>query len=153
MVARSIYFDASVFIAWLNNEDARAISIGQVLAAAKDIELDILTSIITLTEVAYVRRDQDSLDLEETDQIINAILLDESLVSIVPYDQSVALQARRLVRRDPVSREGLQVLDAIHFASAEVAGADFFATYDRDFVHASDRVNIPIGPPTLEAIT
>ena len=84
------------------------------------------------------------------DRRINTLLLNESLIALVPLDQEVALRARQLVRAGSSRRQRLTVLDAIHLASADRIGADYFATYDSDFGHSVARVGIPIGPPTLE---
>ena len=105
---------------------------------------------VSLTEVAYFRTVGTTLDHDHLDRQINALLLDQGLVDLIAFDQRVALRARGLVRDGAGSRQGLTVLDAIHLASAEIAGSDYFATYDQDFVRASEEVAIAIGQPTLE---
>lgn len=146
----TVYFDASVFIAWFNNEPGRADIIERLLSSSSEGTLRVITSIVSLAEVAYYRQERASISPGELDLRINALLLNELLIGLVALDRPVALRARQLVRTGPGRRERLTVLDAIHLASAEVAGADYFATYDRDFTHASDRVEMEIGPPTLE---
>ena len=143
-----VYFDASVFIAWFNNEPGRADTVEQILAACSEGSLGVITSIVSLTEVAYLRSGGDRPDPDRIDEQINALLLNERLIGIVPFNQPVALRARRLVRLGSGSRQGLTVLDAIHLASAEIAGSTYFATYDRDFARAA--AGMRIGPPTLE---
>lgn len=144
-----VYFDASVFIAWFNDEPERADTIERMLAASSEGTLRVMTSIVSLTEVAYFRTEGAKLAQDQIDQQINALLLNEHLIDIVGFGQSVALRARELVREGSEQRRGLTVLDAIHLASAEIAGAGYFATYDRDFAHAAERVAIRIGQPTL----
>lgn len=144
-----VYFDASVFIAWFNDEPGRAEIIERMFNASSEGLLRLVTSIVSLTEVAYFRSDGIRLSPDQLDQQINALLLNDRLLGIIAFDHRVALRARRLVRTGAGSREGLTVLDAIHLASAEIAGCDYFATYDRDFAKASQAVEMQIGQPTL----
>ncbi len=146
----SVYFDAGVFIAWFNNEPGRANTIERVLTASSDGRLRVVTSIVSLAEVAYFRQARSRLSPEELDTRINSLLLNEGLIGLVDVDQSVALRARQFVRAGSRGRERLTVLDAIHLASAERAKASYFATYDRDFTKAAESVAIAIGPPTLQ---
>lgn len=148
----SVYFDASVFIAWFNNEPARADAVERVLAASSDGTLRVITSIVSLTEVAYLRQGRSRLSPEELDLRINSLLLNQRLIGIVDLDQAVALRARQLVRIGSDGRERLTVLDAIHLASAELVEASYLATYDRDFTRAAENVAMSIGPPTLRLI-
>lgn len=145
-----VYFDASVFIAWFNNEPGRADTIERILTASSERTLGVITSIVSLTEVAYFRTTGATLDQGQLDRQINALLLNKRLIGIVEFDERVALRARHLVRIGPANRDGLTVLDAIHLASAEIGGSSFFATYDRGFDKASREVDIQIGQPTLE---
>ena len=148
--AELIYFDASVFIAWFNNEPGRAETIERILSASFDGALEIVTSIVSLTEVAYYRTDGAQIDQAQLDRQINALLLNERLIRVVEFERRVALRARHLVRAGSGNRRGLTVLDAIHLASAEIAGCNFFATYDQDFGQATEEVAMTIGRPTLE---
>jgi len=145
-----VYFDASIFIAWFNDEPGRADMIEEILTASFEGKLRVTTSVVSLTEVAYFRTGASGLDQEQLDQQINALLLNDRLIGLIPFDERIALRARQLVRARSGGRQGLTVLDAIHLASADVAASDFFVTYDRDFAQASDEVSMRIGEPTPE---
>lgn len=148
--AELVYFDASIFIAWFNDEPGRSDTIEEILTASFEGRLRVITSVVSLTEVAYFRTEPSGLDQNQLDQRINALLLNDRLIGLIPFDQRIALRARQLVRVRSGGRRGLTVLDAIHLASAELADSDFFATYDRDFAQASDEVTMRIGEPTRE---
>lgn len=148
--AELVYFDASIFIAWFNDEPGRSDTIEEILTASFEGRLRVITSVVSLTEVAYFRTEPSGIDQKQLDQQINALLLNDRLIGLIPFDQRIALRARQLVRVRSRGRQGLTVLDAIHLASAELADSDFFATYDRDFAQASDEVTMRIGEPTRE---
>lgn len=149
---KRIYFDSSVFIAWFNVERERYHLAEQVLRASRAGEVGICTSTATLAEISYIQGIESANRYERTNSVINALLLDQSTVELIPLNAEVGLRARELTRPVPGRRERLEVLDAIQAASAEVTSVDFFASFDGDFQLIADRIAVPIGPPDLALI-
>jgi len=46
------YWDACLFLAWINNEPERAAVVDSLLTSARLGEIEIVTSVISVTEVA-----------------------------------------------------------------------------------------------------
>ena len=115
------------------------------MRASRSGVVGICTSIITLAEISYIQGFEPRNGYRLTDSVINSLLLDQDAVQLIPPLEQIALRARELTRPLPGRRERLDVLDAIHAATAEAASVDFLASYDRDFEFASERVDVPVG--------
>ena len=50
---RRIYFDANVFLAYVGNEQGRADTVQALLDEARRDEIEIVTSVLSIAEVAY----------------------------------------------------------------------------------------------------
>ena len=48
-----VYFDANVFLAYVSNEDGRAAVVRSLLAEAQRAQIEIVTSVLSIAEVAY----------------------------------------------------------------------------------------------------
>ena len=57
---RRAYLDANVFIAYLANESGRAPVVGSLLEDAERGSIELLTSVLSVTEVAFVASDHAS---------------------------------------------------------------------------------------------
>ena len=97
---RRIYVDANVFIAYLNNEAGRAEIIEALFAAAEAGEVLLLTSMISLTEVAYVSASTEPTDAD-ADHRIDNLLRNRRIVTIVECTEEIALDARQYARPAP----------------------------------------------------
>ena len=145
---RRIYVDANVFIAYLNNEAGRAEIIEALFAAAEAGEVLLLTSMISLTEVAYVSASGELTDADADDRIDN-LLRNRRIVTIVECTEEIALDARQYARPAPGRTRPLKPLDAIHLCSAKAADVDDLYTYDNDFDPFDEAMDFAIGGPSL----
>lgn len=118
------YWDANVFIAALSAEQGRVEKLRPVLKAAERGETEILTSVVTLTEVVNPRRSHTPRG-EELDRTIDAFFRHDFII-VVPLGESMARRAREFCRE-----YGLKPLDAIHLATAIIADAERLETFDQ----------------------
>ena len=134
-----LYLDSCVSMSYLNGDVDRVPHIEELLRRAQRGQSRLHTSILALTEVAYIA-EQLSLrtDGSVQDEMIDRLLQNRRLIRLVRFDRAIALDARRLVReaaerRRSQGRNKEQVLkppDAIHLASAKAAGVRTFLSYD-----------------------
>ena len=93
--------------------------------------MELLTSVLTVTEVAFVASDQGSSGPSEEEDAIAKLWVPESPVKLTDISMRVAERARDIVRTTSRSdMRGVKPPDAIHLASAEVHGCQDFFTYE-----------------------
>jgi hypothetical protein len=123
----SWYFDACIFLAWLNAEDVHGPAIMEAIRQmARDVDGDrvvVMTSVTTKTEVFHKLKSQWARD-EYTR------FCQRANVSIVNQDERVGDMSSNI--REHYSRKGitLDTTDCIHLATAIIYRADFFYTLD-----------------------
>ncbi len=134
-MARRIYWEASVFNAWLNREAERFDICDAILRAAERDELHIVTSALTLVEVyGYPLKGWQEGRISE-EQMANAEARVEGLfkapfIEVVDLDRFIAGRARD-IRRQVKGLSG-RTTDAIHLASALMTSVEEMHTYDDD---------------------
>lgn len=135
------YSDACVFIAVLDNEPARVDVVEAQFSAFRARGVSIVTSAITLTEVAYASTEPAPINPSDT-TAIDAFLQRPRRFRYRPVSQAIALEARGLVREAKASgAKRIRTPDAIHLATAKDVKADLFLTYDRALLDL--RMNLP----------
>jgi predicted nucleic acid-binding protein len=120
-------FDASVWVALLEDERDRADHVQRLLEQAEAGDLQVLVSTLTITEVTKGPKASDppmSVEHQETFEEF----LDNPYVTLVSVDPAVARRGRD-IRRE---HRALKTPDAIMIATAIVAGAGVLYTYDED---------------------
>ena len=135
---RRAYLDANVLIAYLANEPGRGPVVASLLEDAERGSIELLTSVLTVTEVAFVASDHASGDgpSAEEDNIAK-LWVPESPVKLTDVSMRVAERARDIVRTARSSdMKGVKPPDAIHLASAEVHGCQHFFTYEGETTRA-----------------
>jgi predicted nucleic acid-binding protein len=105
------YWDASCFIAWLNEESSRIEKCEGVIQRAKSGDLRIITSAITLTEV--IKPNADIVIPADKDGVISAFFQRSEIV-VRDVDRNIAEFARSLIWTYPHLRRN----DAVHVATA-----------------------------------
>lgn len=128
---RRVYLDANVFIAYLANEPGRGPVVASLFEDAKRGRIELLTSVLTVTEVAFVASEQTSSNPNAEEDAIAKLWVPESPVKLTDISMRVAERAREIVR--VTNRSGIRGVkppDAIHLASAEVHGCQDFFTYE-----------------------
>lgn len=145
------YWDSDVFLALINEEPARVPSIRATLTEAEQGLRQIVTSTLTMTEVAFAASEKCARTLEantlwEIDQLWTP---GASPVKLADFHAGIARGARDLIRRG--LDEGVRILkpaDAVHLATAISLRADVFHTYNLDdYQHWATRFSITIDEP------
>jgi predicted nucleic acid-binding protein len=140
---KRIYWDACVFLAFINGDAGRADTIQQLLDEAAAGAFELVTSTLSQVEVAFGKAEQDGAAPDETTlTAIEAFWLPDSPVRLVEFHRLIATDARDLVRAAHFDGKRLTPLDAVHLASAQRVGASEFHTYD-------DRLLKFTGSPSL----
>ncbi len=121
-----------MFLSYVDRQPGRLSDIDALLGQARRGEIEIVTSTVSITEVAFgsVERDQNAL-LPEVQSRINGLWLPSSPVQLAEVSQLVVEDARELMR-DAIS-QGTKVskpMDAIHLSTAIRLEADILHTYD-----------------------
>ncbi len=142
-----LYFDTSVYLAFLNDEPNRANIVESLLDDAQQEVIRIFTSTVSLTEVVYLRSQDKQLNYAAMDQQIDSLLQNPAITTLIQLTAEIGVAAREYVRSQPARVAGLQVRDAIHLATAVAAGVDRFCVYDDDFRPFQDHVGFDIGEP------
>lgn len=148
------YWDSCVFLSYLENNLARVSHIESILNKAAEREVQVLTSTLSITEVAYTsyERERRVLQLDEEERI-------EGLwyppVMLIEYHRGIATEARRLIRE---SFQGngptLKPADAIHAATACLHEATAFHTYDEKLARVlSTLLAFEVGPPLADQLS
>ncbi|MGH2458772.1 MAG: type II toxin-antitoxin system VapC family toxin [Chloroflexota bacterium] len=147
---KRLYWDACVFLSYVNGHVERAPMIENVLQDARDSQglVEIVTATISLTEVAGGITVQGRTILtSEIEEKIDLLWADHSVVMLVELHQSIALEARRLVRAAHDRAWQLKPMDAIHLATAVWIRASEFSTYDGGLKKYEDLIRMPIQEP------
>jgi predicted nucleic acid-binding protein len=144
-----LYWDSSVFLAYINGEIRRLSTIDALL---EEIERNegrrIFTSTISRVEVAFATVEAQSATLSsQTLSDIDALWDDRSVVEVVELHDEIALGARALMR-EAVSRGwSLKPIDAIHFGTAQWLQADEIHTYDSGLFKFHEILGIEVREP------
>ncbi len=146
---RRIYWDACVFLSFLNGEEERSDVIQQLLDEARDGEFELVTSTLSVAEVAFGKEEQDGrAPAPAILAAIEAFWLPGGPVNLIEFHRLIALDARDLVRDARLSRdERLTPLDAVHVASAKRLNAEEFHTYDGPLLRFKGSIPFSIREP------
>lgn len=149
---RRIYVDANVLLAFVSDEPDRAVIIEEVLRRAQGKTLAVLTSTVSIAEVAY-GAEEKTLQMLDTavEARIDTLWAPGAPVTLIEASRTVLVAARKLIRTNLAGGHGrLTPLDAIHLATAQIEDVDEVATYETS-KHGrwSDLTGLPVSEPTL----
>ncbi len=146
-----IYWDACVFLSFIEGHPDRSKAIRTWLEKAEKGKVVIVTSTLSIVEVAFGKQEKDRGALiPEEEAKINHLWTPESPVALAEFHTSIALEARRLMRDAMASEIGLKPADAIHLATCRNLGIDEFHTYDGKLGGAAGISQLTITEPSLE---
>jgi predicted nucleic acid-binding protein len=143
-----IYWDADVFLSYINGMVDRLPHLDSFLAkSGKDIQ--IVTSTISVVEVAFAKAEQDGQALDAViEQKINLLWIPQtSPVKLIEFHQQIATGAKDLMRYAISQGWKLKPMDAIHMASAKSIGAGEIHTYETAWDKYSAHLGIKICRP------
>ena len=147
---RFIYWDANVFLSYLNNDKERIPTLEAILEAVESSKIDrIVTSVISKVEVAWVAQEKTNriLTIDE-EKRIDEMWENAEIFEMVDFNNDIALKARTLMREGLLQGWKLKTNDAIHLASAQWVGAIELQTYDlKDFQKFGALVGMDIREP------
>lgn len=132
MPNKAIYWDACVFLSYINGWEDRVPVLDSILGDSLSGKIDIFTSVLSLSEVAFAQTEKDQG--KTADDILEAIddlFGDRAVVTLVEFHELTGKRAREYMRRALVRKWSLKPMDAIHLATASREQVDEFHTYDR----------------------
>ena len=147
---RRIYWDSCVWLRYINEspEDKRVLDWLLEQSSYRMGDIEIITSAISLAEVAFaiVEQTKQALD-EDVERQIDYLWADHSAITIVEFYPQIAIEARSLIRMGIPRGWSLTPLDAVHLATARRLQATEFHTYDTRLFRYSDDVGFPVKEP------
>jgi len=145
------YWDSCVFLSYINGTADRLPDIDALLdRSGKDFQ--VITSTVTIVEVAFGKLEQDNETLDEVMEArISGLWGTDSPVKIVEFFPVLAQAAKELMRQGRGDGLKLKPMDAIHLATAKHFSAARVHTYDEKLEKYEDLIGIPIGPPLATA--
>ena len=143
------YWDAAVFLSYINGEDERLPVIDSLLESSRRGDVNIITSSLSLVEVAFSEMEKQGRELDPAvERDIDALFHDREVVVIVEFHQIIAKEARRLMRRAITDGKSLKPPDAIHLATAIQQEVTAVHTYDERLHGYRDITGLDIDFPT-----
>jgi predicted nucleic acid-binding protein len=144
-----LYWDADVFLSFINGDAARLPDIRQLLEAAGKGEIEILTSVFTIAEVAFAASEKQSGAVDaETEARIDKLWAPASPVGLVEFHVLIANRARNLIREGVSRGWSLKPPDAIHLSTAQTVRASALHTYNLgDFAKWAAVIGCPVEEP------
>ncbi len=129
MDRETVYWDSNAFLGFLKDEPDKAEVCGQVLQAAENGRLVIVTSALTLAEVIYLKG--------------STKLPKEQRTKVETFFKAEYISVRNVTRattelaRDLVWDNNIRPKDAIHVATACLYEVPVFHTYDEKLIASS----------------
>lgn len=149
MLSRStarVYWDASVFLAYL--EGRETLTCDALLAAARKGEIEILTSVLSVTEVALVEEEKRQQHADPAvDEAIAALWADSRAVKLVEYNLLVAREAQALIREALGRAVRLTPREAMHLATARRMRVAEIHTLDKALLKIGAALGFTVSPP------
>ncbi|MBA2514595.1 MAG: type II toxin-antitoxin system VapC family toxin [Solirubrobacterales bacterium] len=144
-----IYWDSCVFLSYVNEDEGRVGDISSLLEGARKQEIELVTSTVSIVEVAFgaAERKQSALS-EEMEAKINKLWEAASPVTMVEFHVLIAEAAKRMMRSGIPEGWSLKPMDAVHLATAQRLGVDELHTYDDPLKKWATKVSYPIIEPS-----
>jgi predicted nucleic acid-binding protein len=147
--ARRVYWDANLYLSYLNGDSDRLPTLDALVKALRTTDdMEVVTSTLSITEVAFGQEEQGTATLDQTIlEQIDFLWKDTSIVKLVDVSPMIAYDARGLMR-DAITRKwSLKPPDAIHFATARLLRVSEFLTYEDRLYKYEPLVGFPVREP------
>ncbi|MBU2009375.1 MAG: PIN domain-containing protein [Chloroflexi bacterium] len=145
-----IYWDADVFLSYINGIEDRLAVLDALLAdsASDKGTIELYTSIVSQVEVAFAKTEQEKKALDaDVEKQIDAMWADRSALKLVEFHDAISRQARELIRMAITRGWSLKPHDAIHLATAKQMQVAEFHTYDKALDKYSSQIGFSIQRP------
>jgi predicted nucleic acid-binding protein len=144
----TIYWDTNVFVEYLKKtERAKQLHIPIMRAATEGNGPRIVTSIVTVAEVAFIANwgGASGTDLKRIDDMWR----DKATITVVQTSWRIAREARSLIRtaHDQKPARTLHSLDAMHIATARIMGCSELHTHEGALIDLSPVLALTICEP------
>jgi predicted nucleic acid-binding protein len=146
------YWDSCVFLAWINGEPGRAAVVDSLLRKARTGELEIVTSVLSVTEVAFTTSERQGVLSPPTLSAIEALWDPPSQVKLVEFHRLIAVDARQLIRQATAEGLSLKPPDAIHLCTARRSGSAELLTYDPGLNKFASTIGVPVREPVSDEL-
>lgn len=151
-----VYLDSNVLLAYVAGAQGRADAVRAVLEASRGKEIEVLTSVLSITEVAYAAQERDAGLTEEAEDSIDKLWEPASPITLVAVSERLTFRARGLIRQ--ARQKGIRSLrsaDALHLASATQANCSEVFTYEAEATRRgwSSLIGIPVNEPAVDQPT
>lgn len=144
-----IYWDANIFLAAIGKEEPWLNNISALLEAAnRRNEVEIITSVLTITEVVFglLEREQGRLR-KEAEEEINRFWTESRGIKVVEFDDYIGRATRSLRRQDWERGWKAHFPDLIHLATAQHQKVNEVHTLDQTLHRYREVIDIPVGYP------
>lgn len=144
-----IYWDACVFLDYIEAHPEWTPTLDALVDRALAAEIVIVTSTISITEVAFGKAERTGRTLDPAIEAkMESLWNDPAVIVLVEFDQLIARAARSLVRSAiDTGRKTLKPMDAIHLASAQRARVSAFHTTDDVLKNNWQDLGFPVHDP------
>lgn len=147
------YLDANVLIAYVANEEGRASMVESVLDDARDEKIELLTSVLSITEVAFIATDHADGDPLGSEEAIDQLWVPASPIHVVDISTRIAREARAIIRQSKSrGTRAVKPADAIHLASASIHDCDRVFTYENESTRRrwAELIGLTVAEPFLD---
>ena len=146
---KRIYWDSCVFLHYIEGAPEWMPTLDSLLDQASETkDLIIVTSTLSITEVAFAKAEKDGKALDPNIEAeIEALWNDRSVVKLIEYSEVIAREARTPLRRAIETRRALKPMDAIHLASAVNRNVNEFHTTDGGLKRDWQDLGFPVQDP------
>ena len=122
-----IYWDANVMLSYINEYANRQPTIEALLYDGENGLIELVTSTISLVEVAFAQAEKDAQSLDaKVEAKIDKLWYPIGPIRLVEFHRLIAQQARGLLRLAMSTGQHLRPPDAIHLATAKDQGCSEF---------------------------
>ena len=149
---RLVYWDVGPFLRYVERDPDWINIVSPLLdeSASRQSDLHIVTSTLTVAQVAY-RSDEKGGELSDAAYArIKYVLEDRDAVTLAEFHQLTASGARDLVRTAIERGWNSKVEDMIHLASAKQEGVSAIHTLDTGLDKWADDLGIPVLRPVVD---
>jgi predicted nucleic acid-binding protein len=147
------YWDSCVFLSYIHGLPDRLPDIDALLEEARKGKIEIVTSTVTVVEVAFAATEKATKILDQAvEDKISKLWLPPSPVRLIEFYELIAERARSLVRQAVPEGWSLQAMDAIHLSSAKQIGVEAFHTYDKNLDKYTTAMGFTIERPLVAQI-